>query len=210
MWVVVGGRVEEARGRWCGAMGGETVAKRTSRISTIGDRFLETVGSLPNTNYTVQTVDFLGNRFLRRRTKRGLSPCGALFKEMLPALPAFLTPPTPIRICPPPLSFRKGSIVACPLSSWKDLATTPSLARRNWGLMPGLEDAIGSLKVLRPAFLLSMSSRPVGWLARLPCALRRRGCSAFSWSGGGGEPPPPLLFHRPARFPPLPCGPGST
>ena len=61
----------------CGWDGGETVVKRTSRgpfqkrsISTVGDRFLKTVGSLPNTRLTGATVDrfeTVGNgRFLRK------------------------------------------------------------------------------------------------------------------------------------------------
>ena len=69
-------------------MGGETVAKKDLErsfskrsTSTVGDRFLKTIGSLPNTTLTGATVDrlkrsetvvFQGNCFLRRRAKRAL------------------------------------------------------------------------------------------------------------------------------------------
>lgn len=57
----------------------------------------------------------------------------------------------------PHLSFRNGAIITCPFSSWKILAATLLVVRRNWGLISGLETTVGSLKVLRPAFLSSMS-----------------------------------------------------
>ena len=63
MWVVEGGRVVEARGKWRGDgwRNGWVVAKHQLAGATV-DRF-----------EAVQNGRFLGNRFVRRRTKRGLS-----------------------------------------------------------------------------------------------------------------------------------------
>ena len=56
------------------------------------------------------------------------------------------------------LSFSKGAINAFPLRNWKNLVATLLGALQSWGLMPGLEAAVGSLNALLPAFL-SMSLR---------------------------------------------------
>ena len=95
----------------------------------------------------------------------------------------------------PHLSFSKGAINAFPLRSWKNLVATLLGALQSWGLMPGLEAAVGSLNALLPAFL-SMSLRHC-WVARSVAPLLRKArlCRRMVLHGGGGRRLPGSLIY---------------
>ena len=95
----------------------------------------------------------------------------------------------------PHLSIRNGAIIACSLRNWKNLVAIFLGARRNWGLIAGLELVVGSPKVLLPAFILSMSSPSLGGLLGCPALQEGEAVSPGRgpWEGGNCRLPCPLV-----------------
>ena len=91
---------------------------------------------------------------------------------MLPALSALLKPSKPAGVCPSPSLLQEGLYHCVATQQLAELGCHSLGDLLNWGRVPGRDAAVGKRKVLRPAFLLSVSPLHA-WVARSLALCRR-------------------------------------